>query len=133
MELEINEKKSNPLFKRTEVHFTITHENEKTTNRKIIQNQLAETLNAKKDAIIVERIDSSFGLQKTTGYAKIYSSKKDAEAIERKHQLKRNKIDSGGGSKKKEETKTEEKKEPAEEPKQEETAEEKTEEKKTEE
>jgi len=106
MELEINEKKNNPLFKRTEVYFTITHENEKTTNRKIIQNQLAEALNAKKEAIIVERIDSSFGLQQTKGYAKIYSSQKDAEAIERKHQLKRNKI---SGKSTKEETKTEEK------------------------
>ncbi|MFO8077114.1 MAG: 30S ribosomal protein S24e [Thermoplasmatota archaeon] len=125
MELEINEKKNNPLFKRTEVHFTITHENEKTTNRKIIQNQLAEALNAKKDAIIVERIDSSFGLQQTTGYAKVYSSKKHAEAIERKHQLKRNKIDSSGGSKKKEEEKTEEKPEATEETKKEEGSEEK--------
>ncbi len=128
MELEINEKKNNQLFKRTEVHFTITHENEKTTNRKIIQNQLAEALNAKKDAIIVERIDSSFGLQQTTGYAKVYSSKKHAEAIERKHQLKRNKIDSGGESKKKEEEKTEEKPEPTEETKKEEGSKEKKEE-----
>ncbi len=108
MELEINQKKNNPLFKRTEVYFTITHENEKTTNRKIIQNELATALNAKKDSIIVERIDSSFGLQQTKGYAKVYASKKDAEAIERKHQLKRNNISQSPKGKEEKQEKTEE-------------------------
>ena len=90
MEIEINEKKNNPLFKRTEVYFTVVHPNEATPNRAIIQNELAEALNTKKDHVIIDRINSGFGIQKTKGYAKVYSSRNVAESIERKHQITRN-------------------------------------------
>jgi len=110
MEIEIDSKKNNPLFDRTEVHFTIQHEGEKTPNREIIRSELAEKLNAKKENIIINDIQSSSGIQKSIGYAKIYSSVKKAEEMERKHILKRNKI-SG-----KKEKKVGEKTETAEEP-----------------
>ena len=92
MEIEIDSKKNNPLLNRTEVHFTIQHEGEKTPNREIIRSELAEKLNAKKENIIINDIQSSSGIQKSIGYAKIYSSVKKAEEMERKHILKRNKI-----------------------------------------
>jgi small subunit ribosomal protein S24e len=94
MEIEINEKKNNPLFKRTEVYFTVVHPNEATPNRAIIQSELADALNANKDHIIIDRIHSGFGVQKTKGYAKVYTSRTYAESIERKHQLERNKASS---------------------------------------
>jgi small subunit ribosomal protein S24e len=127
MEIEINEKKNNPLFKRTEVYFTVVHPNEKTPNRAIIQSELAEALNTKKDNVIVDTINSGFGVQKTKGYAKVYSSRKIAETIERKHQLARNKASESSGKKDKEAKKTEEK--PAEEPPKEPASEESSEEK----
>ena len=114
MEIEINEKKNNPLFKRTEVYFTVVHPNEGTPNRAIIQSELAEALNTKKDNIIIDTIDSGFGVQKTSGYAKVYSSQKIAESIERKHQLERNKISDSSTKKEKEIKKSNEK--PDEEP-----------------
>jgi ribosomal protein S24E len=92
MEIEINDKKTNAFFKRTEVHFTIKHENQGTPNQAIIRNELAEAMNVKKEAIIIEKINSSYGLQHTKGYAKVYSSRKDAEKIEQKHILNRNKV-----------------------------------------
>ena len=100
MEIEIYSKKNNPLLNRTEVHFTIQHEGEKTPNREIIRSELAEKLNAKKENIIINDIQSSSGIQKSIGYANIYSSVKKAEEMERKHILKRNKI-SGKKEKKK--------------------------------
>ena len=103
MEIEIDSKKNNPLFVRTEVHFTIQHEGEKTPNREIICSELAEKLNAKKENIIINDIHSSSGTRKRIGYAKIYSTIKKAEELERKHILKRNKI--GGKKEKKEEEK----------------------------
>jgi len=115
MEIEIDSKKNNPLFDRTEVHFTIQHEGEKTPNREIIRSELAEKLNAKKENIIINDIQSSSGIQKSIGYAKIYSSVKKAEEMERKHILKRNKI-SGKKEKKEGEKKPEEKPVTAEEP-----------------
>lgn len=123
MEIEITEKKNNPFFKRTEVHFIISHENQGTPNQAIIRNELASELNAKKENIIIESIDSSFGIQQTKGYAKVYSSRKEAESIERKHLLKRNRAQEKKPEKKEEE-KTEEA--PAEEPATEETTDEAT-------
>jgi small subunit ribosomal protein S24e len=108
MEIEIDSKKNNPLLDRTEVHFSIQHEGEKTPNREIIRSELAEKLNAKKENIIINDIQSSSGIQKSVGYAKIYSSVKKAEEMERKHILKRNKI-SGEKKKKEGEKKPEEK------------------------
>ena len=105
MEIEINEKKNNPLFNRTEVHFTINHEGEGTPNREIIRSEIADKLNVKKENIIINNIYSSFGVQKSKGYAKIYTNPKKAESIERKYILKRNKVD--GKEKKKEEDKKE--------------------------
>ena len=90
MEIEINEKKNNPLFNRTEVHFTIIHEGEGTPNREIIRSEIADKLNVKKENIIINNINSSFGIQKSRGYAKIYTNPKNAENLERKYILKRN-------------------------------------------
>lgn len=91
MDIEITEKKNNPLFNRTEVHFTINHEGEGTPNREIIRSEIADKLNVKKENIIINNITSSFGIQKSRGYAKIYSSPKNIENLERKYILNRNK------------------------------------------
>ena len=117
MEIEIESKRNNPLLNRTEIHFTIKHVNEKTPNREIIRSELAEKLNVKKENVIVNTINGSFGVQETTGYAKIYSSLSKSKSLERKHILKRNNI----GTKK--EKKEEKEEAPAEQPKEEKPAE----------
>lgn len=114
MEIEIDLKKDNPLLNRHEIKFTVKHPGEKTPNREIIRSELAEKINAKKENIIIDYINSGFGIQESTGYAKIYNPTKFTEEIERKHILKRNKIIS-----------RKEKKEGAKEEKQPEAAEEK--------
>jgi small subunit ribosomal protein S24e len=101
MELEITDKKTNPLLKRTEVQFIAKHENEGTPNRKLICSELADALNTKQENIIIDSISSSFGSHVSKGYAKAYSSLKNAQEVEREFQLKRNKVESK--SKKKEE------------------------------
>ena len=118
MEIEITDKKNNPFFKRTEVQFVISHENQGTPSQAIIRNELAQELNAKKENIIINRINSRYGVQQTKGYAKIYNSRKEAESVERKHLLKRNKAE--GKKEAKKEGKTEEA--PAAEPTKEEVA-----------
>jgi small subunit ribosomal protein S24e len=90
MEVEIQSKTNNPLLKRTEVHFMVHHESEKTPKRELIQSELAEKLNVKKENIIVNFMKSSFGSADTVGYAKVYKSLKDAEIWEKKYALKRN-------------------------------------------
>ena len=115
MEIEIDSKKNNPLFNRTEIRFTIHHEGEGTPNRELIRSELSEKLNAKKENIIINSINSSFGIQQSKGYAKIYTSLKESDNPERKYILKRNKITGKQEMKKEEkkgtnrETETEEK------------------------
>jgi len=92
MEIEVDSKRSNPLLNRTEVYFTIHHKGEGTPNREIIRSELAEKLNVKKDNIVVDNIHSSFGVQESTGYAKVYTSAEKLKDWEREHILVRNKI-----------------------------------------
>jgi len=92
MEIEIDSKRNNPLLKRTEIYFTVKHEGEGTPNREIIKSELAEKLNVKKESIIVNSIDSSFGVQQITGYAKVYTSDNKSRDLEPEYILKRNKL-----------------------------------------
>ena len=108
MEIKIDSKRNNPLLNRTEVHFRIRHEGEKTPDKEIIRGELAGKINAKKENIIINDIRSSSGILECIGYAKIYPSIKKAEGIERKYILKRNKI-AVKEKKKVEEKKTEKK------------------------
>ena len=102
MEIEIDSKRNNPLLNRTEVHFTVNHKGEGTPNREIIRSELAEKLNVKKENVIVNSIDSGFGIQTSTGYAKVYKSTETAKNWERKHILIRNKLIQKEGTKKEE-------------------------------
>ncbi len=127
MEIEIGSKKNNPLLNRTEIRFTVKHQGEKTPNRQIIKSELAEKINAKKENIIIDYINSGFGIQESSGYAKIYSPTKIAEEIERKHILKRNRVASKkekkeGAKEEKQPEATEEKPKEQEKPAEEKTA-----------
>ena len=92
MKIEIDSKRNNPLLNRTEIYFTINHEGEGTPNREIIRNELAEKLNVNKENVIVNTVQSSFGTQEITGYAKVYSSLAKSKNIERNYILVRNKL-----------------------------------------
>jgi small subunit ribosomal protein S24e len=104
MEIEIESQKNNPLLKRTEVYFTIKHTGEGTPNREIIRSELAEKLNSKKENVVVNILKTGFGIQETTGYAKVYSSLESSKGIEREHILKRNKLGETKKDKKEEKT-----------------------------
>ena len=97
MEIEIQSKTDNLLLGRTEVHFVILHEGEGTPKRDLVRCELAEKLNVKKEAIMLDFMHANFGTRKTVGYAKIYKSVEDAKAGEADFILKRN----GLGTKKK--------------------------------
>jgi len=107
MELEILEKRENPLLNRTEVKFRIKHEGEKTPERELVKNDLAEELKVSKDLIIIDYIRPHFGIAMSSGYAKIYKSVEDGKKVEPDYVLKRNNF----GIKTKEEKKEGEKKE----------------------
>ncbi|MCK5560561.1 MAG: 30S ribosomal protein S24e [Thermoplasmata archaeon] len=121
MEIELLEKKDQPLLSRLDVTFRITHPNERTPRRSDVREELASQLSVNKGNVIIDNMKAVFGKSETMGFAKIYQSEKEAKEIEREHILVRNKLISGKSEK------GAEKKDKA--PKKEEKAEEKTEEK----
>src|SRR3990170_1080667 len=92
MQIEILAKRENPLLKRVEVTFKATHKKEATPTRDILRAELAKELRATKEIVVVSRARSTFGRYETLGYAKLYKSKEQALAVERRHVLVRNKL-----------------------------------------
>ena len=90
MEIEITSQTKNPMLNRTDIHFTIQHTGEQTPKRELIRSEIADKLKVKKEQIIVDNMQSHFGISQTQGYAKIYKNIKEAQSYERKHILKRN-------------------------------------------
>lgn len=106
MELEIQEKRENILLDRMEVRFIVKHPSAPTPNRESVREQLSKELQIPKERVIVDHMKSSYGLQHTTGYAKIYNKQETAMNTERKYHLIRNKL-AQKEEKKKEEKKAE--------------------------
>ena len=92
MELEIQEKRENRLLDRTEVRFIVHHANQPTPRRENVREELSKALKVQKDRVVVDHMNSSFGVHDTVGYAKIYSKKEIALEVEREYLLKRNKL-----------------------------------------
>jgi small subunit ribosomal protein S24e len=92
MQLEVIQRKENPLLKRTEVEFKAIHKAEPTPTRDALRAFLAKELKATKDIVVIDSQASTFGRYETVGYAKVYKTKEEALAVERKHILIRNKL-----------------------------------------
>src|SRR5712664_111372 len=92
MQLEVLQRKENPLLKRVEVRFKATHKAEPTPTRDALRAFLAKELKATKDIVVIDFQASTFGRYETVGEAKVYKSKEEALAVERKHILVRNKL-----------------------------------------
>lgn len=105
MDLEIVNKRENPLLKRTEITFRLTHPKEKTPQRMAVRDKLAGHVQGKKEGIIIEYMRSHYGTGTTTGYAKVYESADAAKKMEPEHLLKRHGLVEAKKEEKKEEAK----------------------------
>jgi len=92
MEIEILEKKENLLLDRIEVRFRAVHKSEATPDREKVREQLAKSLKSAKEKVMIDSMDSEFGIGQTNGYAKIYKTVDAAKKFERKHILARNRL-----------------------------------------
>jgi len=92
MDVEVLRKKDNPLLKRVEVTFKAVHKGEATPPRDTLRAELAKALKATKDVVVVDGAASTFGRYETHGYAKVYKTKEQALAVERRHILVRNRL-----------------------------------------
>lgn len=89
MDLEILKKKENPVLKRVEVSFRLTHPKEKTPQRQAVRDKIAATVGGKRDGVIIAFMRSRFGSSVTEGYAKVYDSSEAAKKLEPQFVLKR--------------------------------------------
>lgn len=92
MEIEVIEKRKNALFNREEIRFKLVHPKEPTPKRDQARDKIAELSNVKKEQIVVDELATTFGKGETIGYAKVYTTKKEAQENERNYHLKRNHI-----------------------------------------
>ena len=92
MKIEITNQKKNPLQKRTEVYFSIDHVGETTPGRNAVAEEIAKKVKSKRDCVVIDNIESVYGIGKSKGYAKVYDSKEYALSYESKYLLKRNGI-----------------------------------------
>ena len=92
MEIEIVEKKDNPLLNRLEVTFVVSHPKSQTPKRNEVKDILAGSLGVKKEVVIIDNMEPTFGKPSTYGYAKIYKTVEDARKVEPIYIQKRNHI-----------------------------------------
>lgn len=92
MEIEFIETKDNQLLERMEIKFKATHPGEATVSRDAIREKIASLARSSKEKVIVDSMNSKFGMGQTTGYAKVYKTVEGAKKHERKYVLVRNKL-----------------------------------------
>jgi small subunit ribosomal protein S24e len=93
MDIEIVEKKNNPLLQRTEVRFMLHHTNAQTPSRDQVREKLAAQVGSKKSLVVVESMNSLFGRSQTRGYARVYETPEAIGKNEPTYLLKRNKLE----------------------------------------
>jgi len=94
MDIDIVSEEENPMLHRTDVKFTVTHD-EATPSRLSVRDSLAAMLNKDADEVVIRQLDTKFGMRKTIGHARVYESPDDARQVEQEHMLERNKITAG--------------------------------------
>ncbi|HEX2065965.1 MAG TPA: 30S ribosomal protein S24e [Candidatus Thermoplasmatota archaeon] len=90
MELKIVSNKENALMGRKEIVFTLRHEGETTPSRVQVRQLLAGEVGSKTENVVIDAMESEYGLGQTTGTARAYKSADEARKTERTHLLKRN-------------------------------------------
>lgn len=95
MDLEIIDEEENPMLHRTDVRFELTHD-DATPSRLSVRDSLAAKLNKDAAEVVIQKLDTKYGMRKTVGYAKVYDSAESARQVEQEHILERNKIAGDG-------------------------------------
>ncbi|GBE55206.1 30S ribosomal protein S24e [archaeon BMS3Bbin15] len=90
MEIEILEDRNNPVLHRREVRFKVIIHKGATPSRVEVRNKLIAILSADKNAFIVKKIESSFGVKVSEGSAMVYENREAMLKIEAEHLLKKN-------------------------------------------
>ena len=88
MELEITEKKEEPLLSRIKIKAEIDFDNV-TPSKEELKSRIASSLNASENLIVVKNIYTKFGEKKANALAYCYKSEEDIKKIEPKPKKKK--------------------------------------------
>ncbi|MGD2066241.1 MAG: 30S ribosomal protein S24e [Candidatus Bathyarchaeota archaeon] len=93
MKLKIVSKEKNPLLKRTEIAFSIDHDQTGgTPSRTEVRTQLASLLKTKLELVYVKHLETKTGTMAAVGEANAYESAEQAKLVEPKHIFARNAV-----------------------------------------
>ena len=90
MEIRILEDRANPLLKRHEYRFEVSHATAATPTRDSVRGELSKLVKAPKDRVVIERMRARYGTAVSRGEALVYETADAAKAITRAHILVRN-------------------------------------------
>ncbi|MGB0652145.1 MAG: 30S ribosomal protein S24e [Thermoplasmatota archaeon] len=92
MTVEIKQTVDNALFARKDVEFVIHHVGKNTPSRVEARQMLSTEVGTKTENVVIDHMESAYGMPATKGTARVYQSADAARATERKHLLKRNNL-----------------------------------------
>ncbi len=92
MEVKITQQKENALLARKDVLFLVSHAGETTPSRVQVRQLVASELGTKTENVVIDRMQSEYGIGSTKGVARAYKSVDAARSYERVHLLKRNQL-----------------------------------------
>lgn len=89
MKIEITQDKENALLNRRDILFGVTPEKE-VCSRNIVKNKLVALLDTKPGLLILDRMNTQYGMQEVVGYARLYDTVQDLKRIEPAYMIARN-------------------------------------------
>jgi small subunit ribosomal protein S24e len=92
LKFQIENKSENKLLERTELSFSVEHPGESTPTRDSVRSTIASSMSVPKERIIVDQMETEYGIGLTKGYAKVYDSQESLMKSERFHLLVRNNL-----------------------------------------
>ncbi len=90
MDLKITQNKENQLMGRKDIAFQLGHAGETTPSRTQVRQLVAAEVGTKTENVVIESMETEYGLGRTHGVARAYKSPEEARKTERVHFLKRN-------------------------------------------
>jgi small subunit ribosomal protein S24e len=90
MDVKITQQKDNALMARKDIAFQVAHPGETTPSRSQVRQLVAAQVGTKTENVVIDSMDTEYGIGRTNGTARAYKSPDEARKTERTHLLKRN-------------------------------------------
>jgi small subunit ribosomal protein S24e len=89
LKVQIESKKENVLLQRSEISFSAEHAAESTPTRDAVRAAIASAVGSPKERVVIDKMDTEYGMGVSIGYAKVYESDVALKKTESRHMLVR--------------------------------------------